>query len=306
MTVLVRQFARCGIHNDLLYEADSNTNQGIYCYCFAITSIMTSIMTSVITSIITSTMASICLMFVLIGGQSSGTPSSTFIDGSTSNSNNLIRITTSSNDNVITIHLDHIGVRVYIGQFQSSNYLNVVIKFRSATSTVKQQLVLNSISSNSLCKIGCPNRESIDIKHILKATGVDIDLTNIETDNNNNDLTDYKSDPSVIDSNDESVLDQEEVEEDPCSKLYGYYRISCLYDMKIKGLKEVNNACRFAQSFDDMKFVYNSILNNVNTNDNLNDDNYVKISAKSSSNLTFNHSLNIFLVIVISFIFCRF
>lgn len=229
----------------------------------------------------------------------SSSPSATFIDGSTSNSNNLIRITTSSNNNVITIHLDHIGVRVYIGQFESSHYLNVVIKFRSATSTVKQQLVLNSISSNSLCKVGCPNRELIDIKNILTATGVNIDSEIVDNTDSNNDVNDYKSDRTVIDTNDDSVVDQEELGEEPCSELYGYYRISCLYDVRIKGVKDVNNAGRFAQSFDDMKFVHNSILNNVNSVD----QNNVKIIAKSSSDTTFKHTINIFLVIVISLTF---
>ncbi|CAG2107711.1 unnamed protein product [Medioppia subpectinata] len=205
VVVLVRQFQKCGIFTDLLYEADSQTTQN---------------------------------------GQRVGTPSATFIDGSTSNSNNLIRITQSSNNNVITIHLDHIGVRVYIGQFERSAHLNVVIKFRSATSTVKQQLVLNSISSNSLCKMGCPKRELIDIQNILSATGVDVNGANgansaSQTDNS---VTDYKSDSGVTegeDSDDDAVVDEEDVREDPCHDLHGYYRISCLYDVTIKGKSEL-------------------------------------------------------------------
>ncbi|CAG2163034.1 unnamed protein product [Oppiella nova] len=225
VVVLVRQFKKCGILSDLLYEADSQSSPQ--------------------------------------GGQRVGTPSSTFIDGSTSNANNLIRITQSSNNNVITIHLDHIGVRVYIGQFERSAHLNVVIKFRSATSTVKQQLVLNSISANSLCKTGCPKRELIDIHNILSATGVDMSATNSANSASqaDNTVTDYKSDADSgatdDDSGEDAAVDEEDAREDPCHDLHGYYRMSCLYDVTIKGVKDVNNANRFAQSFDEMKFIHN-------------------------------------------------
>jgi hypothetical protein len=256
VTVLVRQFSKCGIHNDLLYEAEST--------------------------------------------QGSTTPSSTFIDGSTSNSNNLIRITQSSNNNVITIHLDHIGVRVYIGQFESQ-YLNVVIKFRSATSTVKQQLVLNSISSNSLCKMGCPKREQIDIENILKATGVDINAnTENSAQNSDNYVNELKSDSSVMDTNDEPTDDQLDSSE-PCHDLWGYFRISCLYDQTIKGVKHVNNANRFAQSFDEKKFIQNSIDSNVNS---VTNNDYSLRVTNSSPTLSSNHCLNIILFFVISLINC--
>jgi len=255
VTVLVRQFHKCGIRNDLLYEAESS--------------------------------------------EGSSTPSATFIDGSTSNSNNLIRITQSSNNNVITIHLDHIGVRVYIGQFESS-YLNVVIKFRSATSTVKQQLVLNSISSNSLCKMGCPKREQIDIENIVKATGIQMSANsqNSAQNSDNSVVSDFKSDSTVIDANEDPDEDQSETG-DPCHDLWGYYRISCLYDQTIKGVKHVNNANRFAQSFDDKKFPDSILPNHVNNVPNSYDS-----TQSSSPNLSSNHCINILMFFVISLINC--
>lgn len=239
-------------------------------------------------------------------GQSTS-PAATFIDGSTYNANKLIRITQSSNNNVITVHLDHIGVRVYIGQFESS-YLNVVIKFRSATSTVKQQLVLKSIGDNSLCKSGCPKREQIDIQNVLKATGVDIsanikdsaqhsDDSDVDSDSD----SDLKSDSSVVDNDDQIEADEDQSESgdsiDPCYELSGYYRISCLYDKTIKGVKHVNNANRFAQSFDEKKFIDNSIRVNSGANGEPND------KTNSSSTLTSNHCLKCMLF-VISLIIC--
>ena len=274
MTVLIRQFTKCGIYNDLIYEADSQSTPGM----------------------IQSEKVVIESNRICVTGQSSS-PSATFIDGSTSNSNNLIRITQSSNNNVITIHLDHIGVRIYIGQFESS-YLNVVIKFRSATSTVKQQLVLKSISDNSLCKTGCPKREKIDIQSILKATGIDISANSDDSaQHTDNSDSEFKSDSSVIDNNEETdAADEQSESGDPCHELNGYYRISCLYDKTIKGVKHVNNANRFAQSFDEKKFIDNSIYVNSVPNSESN------IKTNSSFALTPNHCLNYILLFVISLI----
>ena len=88
----------------------------------------------------------------------------------------MIRIITSSKDLglVVAIHLDHIGVRVYISQFTHTKFINVVIKFRTPTSaTVKQKLVLDAISPISLCKSGCGRSELVDLEATLKAAGID-------------------------------------------------------------------------------------------------------------------------------------
>lgn len=108
-------------------------------------------------------------------------PSSTFTDGSVFNFNNLTYISTSLQNKVVTIHLEHIGVRVYISRFSHTNFLNVVIKFRTATSTVKQNLVLNAISPISLCKSGCHPRELVDIESELKNAGIHTKPVNVNS-----------------------------------------------------------------------------------------------------------------------------
>jgi len=188
----------------------------------------------------------------------------TFINGISSTANNLIRISASSNNNVVTIHLDHIGVRVYIGQFSSSNYLNVIIKFRSATSAVSQQRVLNSIRDNSLCKNGCSKRERIDIRNILTATGVNIESV---TPKETNYFEEFEDTRAIL-ANDATSQDKAS-SDDPCKGLYGYYRISCLYDVAIKGVKDANNACRFAQTFDEMRSFHTA--SNMMTSEDVND-----------------------------------
>lgn len=105
-------------------------------------------------------------------------PSSTFTDGSREHptSAGLIRISTSSESLglVVTIHLDHLGVRIYVSQFTHTKFINVVIKFRTATSAaVKQKLVLEAISPISLCKAGCGQRELVDVEGTLKAAGIE-------------------------------------------------------------------------------------------------------------------------------------
>lgn len=97
-----------------------------------------------------------------------------FTDNSVSNHNNLIRINRSAQDKVVTINLDHIGVRVYISQFPSTPFLNVVIKFRTATTRlVNHSLVLEAISPYSLCKSGCHPRELVNIREMLENAGID-------------------------------------------------------------------------------------------------------------------------------------
>ena len=75
---------------------------------------------------------------------------------------------------MVTIHLDHLGVRIYVSQFTHTKFINVVIKFRTATSAaVKQKLVLEAISPISLCKAGCGQRELVDVEGTLKAAGIE-------------------------------------------------------------------------------------------------------------------------------------
>ena len=93
----------------------------------------------------------------------------------------MIYIKTSSADSVVTISLDHIGARVYISQSVKTKFLNVVIKFRTATSTVKQNLVLNSINPVSLCKSGCHPRELVNLEAVLKNAGIDTTVPQLES-----------------------------------------------------------------------------------------------------------------------------
>ena len=67
------------------------------------------------------------MFFFLISIESIASPAGTFTDGSIYNFKNLVYITTSMKDMVVTIHLEHIGARVYISQFIHTKFLNVVI-----------------------------------------------------------------------------------------------------------------------------------------------------------------------------------
>lgn len=103
------------------------------------------------------------------------------------------------NGKVVTIHLEHIGVRVYISQFERTKFLNVVIKFLTAKSNlVRQELVLEAINSISLCKSGChPRRELINIERELEQANIDIenhqfsDLYSSDTEDDEIDYDDY-------------------------------------------------------------------------------------------------------------------
>lgn len=130
-------------------------------------------------------------------------PSTTFTDGSSANFNYLVHITSSMNGKVVTIHLEHIGVRVHISQFERTKFLNVVIKFLTAKSNlVRQELVLEAINSISLCKSGChPKRELINIEQELGQANIDIesniyknqfsDLYSSNTEDDDIDYDDY-------------------------------------------------------------------------------------------------------------------
>lgn len=152
--------------------------------------------------------------------------------------------------------------------------------------------MLNSLSANSLCKVGCPKREKIDIKNILAATGINQDFINPKVDSNVKEFTDTQS--SFIPS---AALPDQQNEDDPCHGLYGYYRISCLYDVTIKGFKDVNNACRFAQSFDELKFAGIE-------DDSKDDDTLVnKLNGSSCCPSSLKSSAFIIILVIVSFLF---
>lgn len=261
------------------------------------------------------------------------TPSPVFTDGSMFNYNNLTFISLSSQNKVATIHLDHIGVRIYISQFPHTKFLNVVIKFRTATSTVNQNLVLNAISSISLCKAGCHPRELVDIQRELEKESIglaqpvvvnsvsggdevedneeDSDSFPVYVDGTNDDDQDeYNFDEnilafrsqrrigrnaaeepkkrkrnrnrkkngkksqlttrqlnfdaqamfrSIVAQQNAPILSPQPVEND-CSSLIGYYRSTCLYDTKVKGVKS-SEPHRFARSFDEPRLIDTPLMN---------------------------------------------
>ena len=78
---------------------------------------------------------------------------------------------------MITIHLVHIGARVYISQFEGTHFLNIVVKFRSDINNhpIQNQAILNAISPMSMCKAGCHPKEVVDLKKVLTDAGVDVD-----------------------------------------------------------------------------------------------------------------------------------
>lgn len=138
--------------------------------------------------------------------------------------------------------MDHIGARVYIGRSPNSSFLSLVIKFGTASAD-KQAAHLESIARHSLCTSACPSREQIDVREILSATGINVSLASeVDPDMTNQDL---QNETYHIIQRPTSQLP-----EDPCEGTYGYYRLACLYDVRIKGLVAADNAVRFAQSFD--------------------------------------------------------
>ncbi|RWS29840.1 Repulsive guidance molecule A-like protein [Leptotrombidium deliense] len=154
---------------------------------------------------------------------------STFTDGSSSTSNNLVRIVPSSL-NVVTLHLEHIGVEIHIGDFSDHSYLSVVVKLNSVAAE-KQQHFMSALNNYSLCKNGCPLHEQIDINTPLKKN-VTSALTSVQKNMKAN---------------------------DPCRGLFRYYRSACLYDVTIKGMIDSDNSCRFGQSFDYFRIIENKM-----------------------------------------------
>jgi hypothetical protein len=202
VTVLIKEFGSCSLNTDYLYEVESNMHSS---------------------------------------DQPEPLPI-TFIDGSTSSTNNLVQIVSSS-PNLITLYVNHIGVRIHVSQSAESAYLNVVIKFDDTLSADERGQVVGAISAKSLCRAGCPSRERIEIKSLLQAIGMDVQSTNL------NELS-----PELT-SNSTS---------DPCAGMYGYYRLSCLYDVKMKGITHKDILVRkLMQEQDDTTVVKRSFVQSL-------------------------------------------
>ena len=106
------------------------------------------------------------------------------------------------------------------GHGQATNYLNVMIKFKPMPKSDGYAIVA-SISDSSLCKVGCPTRERIDIESILDAAGYNLlDSLHLDTENNLG-MANVSMPTSSVPE---------------CEGLYGYYLLSCLFDVKMKGL----------------------------------------------------------------------
>lgn len=144
---------------------------------------------------------------------------------------------------MVVILLKHLGVRVLVSQSQDGSNLNVIVKFSEKLSGEQRQQIMSSISANSLCKRGCPKRERIEVTSLLEAIGMDIEGAALD------ELS------SELSSNSTS---------DPCAGLYGYYRVSCLYDVKMKGIaKEDVNVHKLMQTHDDASVVKRSFVESL-------------------------------------------
>lgn len=204
---------------------------------------------------------------------------STFTNGQRASMDEHLKITKidqATSTTVVTIHLNHVGARIYIGHSLNSNYLSVIIKFATA-STEMQKKHLAAMSDYSICKSGCPAREQIEVKEILTAASIDYEWASyVDPHKSQQDIARetaiiaaggslLKIDASESESDEQgpqqAVISQSNtvIDTDPCQGLYGYYRVSCLYDVTIKGLKDANNACRFAQSFDHIEAIRMSL-----------------------------------------------
>lgn len=207
VTVLVRQIMICGIERDLVYEADlttSHINQGEDTSFHRTSSGQTDDDDT---------------------DQSHETSALpiTFSDGSSSTKSGLVKVTARSNHEVC-IQLDHVGVQVCVRKFISSKYLNVIVKFKKHMSSEERSLMIDSMDSYTLCTIGCPSEEQVNVPKILSAVGIDVF--------------------------NESLYVNE------CEGLYGYYWIACIFDVKMKGSKGDQIAVhRFAQEMDDILVV---------------------------------------------------
>nr|XP_027198487.1 homeobox protein 13-like [Dermatophagoides pteronyssinus] len=166
-------------------------------------------------------------------------PAGTFTDGSIYNFKNLVYITTSMKDMVVTIHLEHIGARVYISQFIHTKFLNVVIKFLTSKSNlVRQDLVLDAINPISLCKSGCYHRELIDIESELKLADINPEsstivrqqqqqqespLPNFSNNLDDDDDQDDNDDYDAVDDNDNDEDDYDDNDDEDDGEDYDGY-----------------------------------------------------------------------------------
>lgn len=138
----------------------------------------------------------------------------------------------------------------------------MVIKFDNKLSTDERDKVMAAISANSLCKRGCPSRERIEIKSLLEAIGSDVQASTLD------DLSAGVSNSSG----------------DPCAGLYGYYRLSCLYDVKMKGITREDIAVyKFVQEHDDRAVVKRSFVQSLRGDRSL--DSHSNLSCKCKIDL---------------------
>lgn len=132
----------------------------------------------------------------------------------------MVRLTTSFKGKVATIHLDHIGVRIYISKFPRTKLLNIVVKFRpSTTTTVKQSEVLDAISPFSLCRTGCHPRELVDIEQVLINAGIDVTSPNSQLPSSQSNTVPTSESVNVTPDlagldKDESHFDSEDIADD--------------------------------------------------------------------------------------------
>ncbi|KAI1292233.1 Repulsive guidance molecule B [Halotydeus destructor] len=200
VTVIVREFRKCDITNDMTYEAETDDKSSVL--------------------------------------------SHTFTDGLTSSYNNLVYIEAVSQD-VVAIKLSHIGVNIIISQSKDSDFLNVIVKFDDSLDGKLQKQIIAAITDRSLCKSGCPPKERVQVMSLLEAIGLNLDEAI------NDELNSSKSNSTSA---------------DPCFGLYGYYRISCLYDVKMKGISgEDAGLHRLVQSHDDASVVKRSFVDSFHS-----------------------------------------
>jgi hypothetical protein len=201
VTVVIKNFLICGVDHDLVYEAsldkeDQDREE--------------------------STMKSKYSLPI------------TFIDGSSSTRNSMVKVTARS-DNEVCIQMDHIGVQVCVYHTDPSSFLNVIVKFKKMMTGEERRAMISVMEERSLCTHGCPSRERIDIQTILDKVGV---LPQSEVFINNR------------------IMNHSE----ECDSLQGYYYVACLFDVKMKGAtREEVSVHKFMQEMDDISIVKRSL-----------------------------------------------
>jgi len=179
----------------------------------------------------------------------------TFIDGTTSTLNGLVKVTPRSED-VVCIQVDHVRVQICVSRFTSSSittgssapsqFLNVIVKFKKMMSSEERDLMISAMDAESLCSRGCPAQEEINIESILQAVGINpLSLVS-------NGWWNHHGNISTPSSNNSEIPEE-------CKDLLGYYLLSCLFDVTMKGVgKGSIEAHRFAQGMDDLLIVKRS------------------------------------------------